>query len=129
MHKVKRKSTTVHQVTENEVNTSSDTDDLSCLELYNIKERDRTVTWLTPEVFGVKLKMELDTGSAFISVISAADYKQLFSKIPLQKTSVILRLIQVKKCPSKLQRDTNDKETRMTLTQIYKMQTLCFRKE
>lgn len=39
IHKVKRKSATVHQVTENEAGTSSDTD-LSCLELYNIKETD-----------------------------------------------------------------------------------------
>ncbi len=89
-YKVKRKSATVHQVTENESNTSSGTDDLSCLELYNIKETDRRVIWLTPEVSGVKLKMELDTGSA-LSVISAADYQRLFSKIPLQSTSVILK--------------------------------------
>ncbi|KAI5624616.1 hypothetical protein C0J50_15842 [Silurus asotus] len=34
--------------------------------------------------------MELDTGSA-LSVISAADYQRLFSKIPLQNTSVILK--------------------------------------
>ncbi len=68
---MKRKSATVHQVTENEANTSSGTDDLSCLELYNIKETDRRVIWLTPEVSGVKLKMELDTGSA-LSVISSS---------------------------------------------------------
>lgn len=61
MDKVKRKSTTVYQVTENEVNTSSDTDDILCLELYNIKETDRRVIWLRPEVSGLKLKMELDT--------------------------------------------------------------------
>ncbi len=68
---MKRKSATVYQVTENEANTSSGTDDLSCLELYNIKETDRRVIWLTPEVSGVKLKMELDTGSA-LSVISSS---------------------------------------------------------
>ncbi|XP_062865163.1 uncharacterized protein K02A2.6-like [Trichomycterus rosablanca] len=34
--------------------------------------------------------MELDTGSA-LSIISEADYKRLFSKLPLEKTSVMLK--------------------------------------
>ncbi|KAI7813566.1 hypothetical protein IRJ41_020631 [Triplophysa rosa] len=99
-HKVKRKATNVHQVTENETNTSSDSDDLSCLELYSINETDRRVIWLTPEVSGVKLKMELDTGSA-LSVISTADYKKLFPELPLQKTSVILKTYTGKKVSPK----------------------------
>ena len=40
--------------------------------------------------------MEIDTGSA-LSVISATDYNRLFSKIPLQKTTVMLKTHTVEK--------------------------------
>ena len=51
----------------------SQKDDLSCLEGHSIKETDHRIIWITPEVSGVNLKMELDTGSAF-SVTSVTDY-------------------------------------------------------
>ena len=83
----------MHKVTEYDKSykTDSDEDDLSCLELHNITEVDRTIIWITTEVSGVKLKMELDTGSA-LSVISEADYKRLFSKLQLEKTPVMLKI-------------------------------------
>ena len=45
------------------------------------ENEDREVIWVTPQVSGVNLKMELDTGSA-LSVISNADYKRLFPDLP-----------------------------------------------
>ncbi|GAA6089207.1 uncharacterized protein K02A2.6-like, partial [Tachysurus ichikawai] len=60
--------------------------------------------------------MELDTGSA-LSVISAADYKRLFSKIPLQQTSVILKTYTAEKVSpkGKLPVTVNYKENRQQL--------------
>lgn len=89
----KPKAKQMHKVTECENSDStdgSDEDDLSCLELHSITEKDRKIIWITTTVSGVKLKMELDTGSA-LSVISETDYNRLFSKIPLEKTSVMLK--------------------------------------
>lgn len=92
----RRKTTNVHKVTENDSDqTESDTDseryDLGCLELHSVSDtEDRRIIWVTPEVSGVKLKMELDTGSA-LSVISTADYKRLYPQIALQKTEVLLK--------------------------------------
>lgn len=51
---------------------------------------DRRVIWITPQVAGVRLKMELDTGSA-LTVISVHDYKQLFSHIPLKRPKLLLK--------------------------------------
>lgn len=73
----------MHRVAEcknSDSTNSSDEDDLSCLELHSITEKDRKIIWITTTVSGVKLKMELDTGSA-LSVISETDYNRLFSKI------------------------------------------------
>lgn len=88
----KFKAKQMHKVTEceNSESTNSDEDDLSCLELHSITGKDREILWVTTTVSGVKLKMELDTGSA-LSVISETDYDRLFSKIPLEKTPVILK--------------------------------------
>lgn len=81
----------MHKVTEHSDDTSSsEEDDLSCLELHDITEEDRKIIWITTTVSGVKLQMELDTGSA-LSVISETDYNKLFSHLPLQKTSVMLK--------------------------------------
>ena len=88
----RQKAKHMHNVTEygKSDNTDSDEEDLSCLELHNITEADRKIIWITTEVSGVKLKMELDTGSA-LSIISEADYKRLFSKLQLEKTPVMLK--------------------------------------
>lgn len=79
----KQKAKQMHRVTEcknSDSTNSSDEDDLSCLELHSITEKDRKIIWITTTMSGVKLKMELDTGSA-LSVISETDYNRLFSKI------------------------------------------------
>ena len=67
----------MHRVNEYEKSDNADTDedDLSCLELHSITEADRKIIWITTEVSGVKLKMELDTVSA-LSII-----KRLFSNV------------------------------------------------
>lgn len=83
----------VDNVTARESESTSDADGagLACLKLHNITENeDREIIWVTPEVSGIKLKMELDTGSA-LSVISEGDYKQLFPNLLLQNTSIRLK--------------------------------------
>lgn len=45
----------VHQVTETDSN-DSDEEDMSCLELFSLKETDRKIICVTPEVEGVALK-------------------------------------------------------------------------
>ena len=78
----------VHKVSESD----SSSDDLACLEvdLHSLKETERKIIWVTPEVEGVKLKMELDTGSA-LSIISHSDYVKNFPKLKLKPTSVMLK--------------------------------------
>lgn len=90
--KFKSKSKYAHYVEcESGSGSESDTNGLASLELYSITdEEDRKIIWLTPEVSGVNLTMELDTGSA-VSVISQADYKRLFPKLELSKTSMRLK--------------------------------------
>ena len=91
--KKKYKGKHVHKVTVNEDGSTSESDsnELACLKINNMTENeDREVIWVTPQVSGIHLKMELDTGSA-ISVISNADYKRLFPDLPLLKTSVRLK--------------------------------------
>ncbi|KAJ8346761.1 hypothetical protein SKAU_G00281620 [Synaphobranchus kaupii] len=51
---------------------------------------DRKIIWVTPEVEGVKLKMELDTGSA-LSIISHKDYVKNFPNVKLKPTPVMLK--------------------------------------
>lgn len=50
---------------------------MECLELYTVQEKDPDVIWLTPEIQGLKLKMELGTGSA-LSLISYEEYGDKF---------------------------------------------------
>lgn len=89
-HKEKQKK--VHKVTDEQGgDTDSEEGDLACLELHSVKEIDeRKIIWITLEVAGARLKMELDTGSA-LSVISEDEYKKLFSDIPLKTMSVLLK--------------------------------------
>lgn len=97
--KHRHKAKQVHKVTEceckhvkceSESDPGSSSESLSCLDLHNVTEKDRKIIWINTEVSGVDLRMELDTGSA-LSVISEADYKRLFPKIKLQKTSIMLK--------------------------------------
>ncbi len=63
---------------------------LSYIELHAHKKTDRKIIWVTPIIEGVKLKMELDTGSVQ-SIISYKDYKGHFGKLKLKRISVILK--------------------------------------
>ena len=90
----KGKYSKVHKMKESssdENASDSSVSDLSCLQLHSVNETDdRRIIWITPQVAGVKLKMELDTGSA-LTVISVHDYKRLFSHLPLKRTKLLLK--------------------------------------
>lgn len=87
----KYKGKYIHNVTASDCGSTSDTNGLACLKLHSVTgSEDRKIIWVSPDVSGVKLKMELDTGSA-LSVISYADYKRLLPNLPLLKTSVELK--------------------------------------
>lgn len=61
--KTKFRDKRIHNVTENgsESTSESDTNGLGCLKLHNVNEsEDRKTIWVTPDVSGVSLKMELD---------------------------------------------------------------------
>ena len=51
-------------------------DYLGSLEVYNMDNKDRVI-WVTPDVRGRVIKMELDTGSA-VSVLPYKQYKERF---------------------------------------------------
>ncbi|XP_063793378.1 uncharacterized protein K02A2.6-like [Pseudophryne corroboree] len=90
-----RKYTTsqVHKVANNESDSTDSTGTekgLCSLEMHSMTAKERQVIWVTLEVAGIDLKMELDTGSA-LSMLNESDYKHLFAAIPLKKTSVTLR--------------------------------------
>ncbi len=55
--------------------------------LHNTSSGDKGVIYVRPEVNGLQLKMELDTGSG-VSVISGADYESHFSNYQLNETSL-----------------------------------------
>lgn len=74
----------------NESNSDEYEQELACLELHSVKENKQNVIWVTPEIEGQKLKMELDTGSA-LSIISYKDYKNKFAKMKLKHTPVTLK--------------------------------------
>lgn len=58
---------------------------LSYIELHSLKETDHKMIWVTPIIEGVKLKMELYTGSV-LSILSYMDYKDNFDKLKLKCT-------------------------------------------
>ncbi|XP_030586939.1 uncharacterized protein K02A2.6-like [Archocentrus centrarchus] len=74
----------------NETDSNDSQEDLACLELNTIQGKDNDAIWLTPKIQGVKLKMELDTGSA-LSLISYEDYRDKFPNLKLKHTSVKLK--------------------------------------
>ncbi|KAL4009353.1 hypothetical protein ACER0C_003205 [Sarotherodon galilaeus] len=78
----------LHEVNETESNDSEE--DLACLELYTMQEKDNDAIWLTPKIQGIELQMELDTGSA-LSLISYEDYRNKFPNLKLKHTSVKLK--------------------------------------
>ena len=67
-----------------------DSDDyLGSLEVHNMDNKDRTI-WVTPEVQGRMIKMELDTGSA-VSVLPYKQYKERFGHVKLAKSGITLK--------------------------------------
>lgn len=91
--RAKNKGKNVHNVATsgNGSTSDSDTPELGHLELHSItEEEDRQIIWISPDVSGRKVKMELDTDSA-LSVISQMDHIRLFPNLPLLKTSVGLK--------------------------------------
>ena len=67
-----------------------DSDDyLGSLEVNNVGDKDRVI-WVSPEVQGRVIKMELDTGSA-VSVLPYEQYKEHFGHVKLAKSHVTLK--------------------------------------
>ena len=67
-----------------------DSDDyLGSLEVYNMDNKDRVI-WVSPEVQGRVIKMELDTGSA-VSVFPYKQYKKCFGHVKLAKSDITLK--------------------------------------
>lgn len=58
-----KRHTKMHELNESDTE-NSDVASLSYIELHALKETDREIIWVSPIIEGVKLKMELDTGSA-----------------------------------------------------------------
>ena len=91
--KFKMRNKKVNELNEADSN-ETDSDEyergLACLELHTVKDSEHKVMWVTPEVEGQKLRMELDTGSA-LSIISRKDYQDKFAKVKLRRTSVTLK--------------------------------------
>lgn len=55
---------------------------------HSMTDSDEKIIWMTPEVEGKRLKMELDTRSALL-LISLKEYKEKFAK--LKQTPVLLK--------------------------------------
>lgn len=74
------------------VQNESDSDDtLASLELHKVdKTNCSNIIWVTPEVNGKPLRMELDTGSA-VSVIPYSQYNTMFKSAKLHQTSITLK--------------------------------------
>ena len=67
-----------------------DSDDyLGSLEVNNVSDKDHVI-WVSPEVQGRVVKMELDTGSA-VSVLPYKQYKEHFGHVKLAKSHVTLK--------------------------------------
>ena len=67
-----------------------DSDDyLGSLEVNNVSDKDHVI-WVSPEVQGRVIKMELETGSA-VSVLPYKQYKEHFGHVKLAKSHVTLK--------------------------------------
>ncbi len=83
-----KKSRSVHAV--EDTSGSESESGLASLEICNINGGDKNAIWLTPEINGKPVKMELDTGSA-VSVMSQLKWKKHFKDIKLHKTTLSLK--------------------------------------
>ena len=67
-----------------------DSDDyLASIEVHNMDNKDRVI-WVSPEVRGRVIKMELDTGSA-VSVLPYKQYRERFGHVKLAKSDITLK--------------------------------------
>ena len=71
------------------VNDGDSDDYLGSLEVNNMSGKDQVI-WVSPEVQGRVVKMELDTGSA-VSVLPYKQYKEHFGHVKLAKSLVTLK--------------------------------------
>lgn len=91
-HRDRKRDKKVNKMNDTDTNGSTSEEDTSLahLELYSMTDSDRQTIWVTPEIEGKKLKMELDTGSA-LSIISLKDYKKKFANVKLKRTPLLLK--------------------------------------
>lgn len=87
--KYSKKNRKVHAVDEDSADSDSD-NGLASLEIYSMNGGDKNAIWLSPQVNGQTVKMELDTGSA-VSVMSQWEFEKLFRNAKLKKTMVLLK--------------------------------------
>lgn len=73
-------------------NSGSDSDErlIGRMELNTVTSPSSSIIWVTPDIEGKPLKMELDTGSA-VSIISTTVYNEHFKAIKLKNTNVLLK--------------------------------------
>ncbi|CAL9701112.1 unnamed protein product [Knipowitschia caucasica] len=84
------KNKKVYNVEETAGEESDESEHTNCLDVYHAKGGGREAIWLTPQVNGKQVKMELDTGSA-VSVMAHSDFVQYFGDQKLNSSSVLLK--------------------------------------
>ena len=85
-----------------------DSDDhLGSLEVNNVSDKDHVI-WVSPEVKGRVIKIELDTGSA-VSVLPYKRYKEHFGHVKLAKSLVTLKTYTGQKITPKAEMKCNVK--------------------
>ena len=89
--KYKKRETQAAQLPVNYVDSADgDSDDyLGSLEVNNVSDKDHFI-WVSPDVQGRVVKMELDTGSV-VSVLPYKQYKEHFGHVKLAKSLVTLK--------------------------------------
>ncbi|XP_057202332.1 uncharacterized protein K02A2.6 [Triplophysa rosa] len=88
-YKASRKTYKELHVVAHQSDDESDTG-LANLEIYNLKNDLTKAIWLTPQVNGQTVRMELDTGSA-VSVMSQGEFERYFKKAKLKPSPVKLK--------------------------------------
>ena len=82
----KKQQPRVHKVQ----NQSDSEDTFASLELHKVSKAHTNIIWVTPEVDGKPLQMELDTGSA-VSVLPLSKYTTMFKSSKLHPTNTVLK--------------------------------------
>ena len=82
----------VHAVVDSDEETyECDTYECASLEVHQVgSKKGSDVIWVTPQVEGRDLRMELDTGSA-ISAIPLRVYKQHYGQLQIKRTDILLK--------------------------------------